>query len=141
MKWMPTVPIVSAIHRNRISVHDYGADVALSETGDIEIENGDLKIVAGIENFGQQVRNRFFSLTNNLFAESSQTEFDKEADTFARKLIAETVNDPILHKTYGLGHTIEEVHSIERNDEHRELIVELTCTGLDNRYRVHVPFR
>lgn len=139
MIWKPITPVRSTL-LPRKSVHDYGSDLALDfNTRDLIFENGDLKTVAGIDNFIQRVKTYLIEIPELL--PTSTNEFGNQCPKLAEQLVNQKDIDPITSSTYGLGFSIEEIYSIslQQTNERPYLEVEMKVTGESDSLKITTP--
>lgn len=140
MKW--NGHIISTV-QPRESVNDFGDTLAINFlSGDLILENGDMKSVSGYDAFVETFRNTLlssktplfnFGLANFLPNANDQTEFDQQCENLAYEIVSEPT---------ALGSTVEEIFSISREIilETETLTFELKVTGKDEIVTIVIPY-
>ncbi|WP_206922576.1 hypothetical protein [Alicyclobacillus suci] len=150
VKWIPKNPIRSDVSP-RVDATSYGSDVLLTEDGTLSFDDGDLATVSGVESFKQSFRTlilpegneRFdYAVISRIFKPLDENDFLAESERLANQIAQHSVYDAVTGKQIGLGHTVEQVHSIERKNENGKnfLYIEVTATGVEQPLLVKLPF-
>jgi hypothetical protein len=150
MKWVPEYPVQSSL-QPRLSVNDYKSDLALDfgpDGADLVMENGDLKMVSGKENFIQTVKKVLLSNKTPLFnfglqeflpKSTDQNLFNQECLNLANELVSHEFSDSQPDNPNGLGYTIESINSIEYDEDKEILFITMKATGIDDLLTIDVP--
>lgn len=147
MKWIASTPVTSHLSPRK-SVDSYGKDIALTLDGDISFENGDFKMLEGVDSFIQQFRSLLLSEATefvayghlNFVPKSKDIDtFNCECEALAHKLVNQQYSESTFDDPQGLGFTIESVKSIEWDIKNDDFTFVINATGYNGDLSIFVP--